>query len=93
MSVPAANFVASGCSYVVTEVGSRPPISLDDFVGHTEFTAVRDNQHCGVAGVGGSHGGVVRFHEKEGGTGKDLRVWQIAVTEGAAFEATTVSNY
>ena len=93
MTVPAAEFVASGCPYLVTDVAGRPPADLNDFVGGSRFTAVRGSDRCGVAGFGSRVGAVVRFHEKDGGTGRDLRVWQVASAADNAFEATALSNY
>jgi len=91
--VPAAQFVASGTPYKVTDVQGRPPADLDDFVGHIEFIAVRDSQRCGIAGFGTRNGAVVRFHEKQGGTGRDMRVWQVCSTRDKVFEASAMSNF
>lgn len=93
MSIPDGEFVASGCAYTVTEVAGRSPVTLDDFLGDTEFTAVRQDQHCGVSGCGSKDGTVVRFHEKRGDGGRDLRIWEVSSAEENTFQATTISNY
>lgn len=93
MPIPDGEFVVSGCAYTVTEVAGRPPVSLDDFVGDTDFTAVRQDQQCGVSGCGSKDDAVVRFHEKRGGGGRDLRIWQVTLAEENTYHATAIANY
>ncbi len=86
--------VISGVPYLVTEVGGRPPRSLTDFTGEVNFTASRGDRSCHISGIGSATDTGVRFHEKDGPTGKDIRIWQITRTELAGpFHAQTISNF
>lgn len=86
--------VISGVPYLVTEVAGRPPSSLRDFVGDVQFTVTRQEQLCHLGGVGAQTDLGVRFNQKAGTSGKDVRIWQITQTEpGGPFHAQTVSNF
>ena len=45
-----------------------------------------------VCGDGASSGDGVRFHEKDGSSGKDVRVWQISGVEGGAFSSAPLAQ-
>jgi hypothetical protein len=86
--------VISGVPYVVTEVAGRPPMTLSDFVGRVKFTASRQDQSCHISGIGSETSTGVRFNEKDGNTGNDVRVWQITRAEpGGSFHAQSISNF
>ena len=86
--------VISGVPYLITEVAGRPPSSLHDFLGTVQFIVTRDEQRCHLDGVGAQADLGVRFNQKAGTSGKDVRIWQITHTEpGGPFHAQTVSNF
>ena len=93
MTFSAPESIASGCSYTVTEVSGRPPVELGDFVGDVAFIAVKDAQQCRIEGTGRPAESAVRFHEKDGPSGKDLRVWEITVTATNEFRALSLSIF
>jgi hypothetical protein len=82
--------VISGVPYLVTEVGARAPTGLADFAGPVTL----HDQRCHISGVGSATDVGVRFNEKVGTTGKDVRIWQITIHElDGRFHAHTVSHY
>ena len=86
--------VVSGVPYLVSEVAGRLPHSLEDFVGTVQFAATRHGQICHIGGVGAESDGGVRFNEKAGATGKDVRIWQIThVGAEGVFQAQAASNF
>ena len=91
MTFSAPQPVASGCPYAVTEVSGHQPDQLDEFVGDTAFTVIRDRQICYVGGTGVRAGHDVRFHQKDAATGKDIRVWCITAAGAHRFAAHTVA--
>jgi hypothetical protein len=67
--------VPSGIPRRVTDVESRSPADLTDFVGDVGFHLEDDYL---VRGTGRLAGDQVRFHEKDvAANGKDVRVWSI----------------
>ena len=91
MSYAAADPIPSGQQHPVVLVASRPPAALTDFVGQgVQLTLARSGVEHVVCGDGASTGDGVRFHEKDGSSGKDVRVWQITGAEGGGFTAETV---
>ena len=86
--------VVSGVPYLVTAVAGRPPVSLHDFVGSVQFTVTRQAQLCHIGGLGAEGDLGVRFNQKAGTTGKDLRVWEITQDQpDGPFHAQTASNF
>lgn len=91
MSYAAADPVPSGQQHPVMLVARRPPAELGDFVGDgVVMTLVRSGEEHIVTGDGCGHGGYVRLHEKDHGSGKDVRVWHIAGADGGGFTAESV---
>lgn len=81
--------VMCGKAYVVSSVNDRPPEYLEDFVGSTvvSVTAVSDERVVTFHGPGRQDGSCVVVYEKDqGGLGKDVRLWRIAIENGV-FEA------
>ncbi len=78
--------VVSGMPYSVRFVNGRPPASLDDFVATDVIELMvdsGDDELC-LKGSADRQGGVVLMHEKDHeGTGKDVRVWEISISDGA----------
>ena len=93
MTFPALQSVVSGRPYAVTGVSGRAPLSLEDFIGDVTFTVASNGHSCSIHGSGRLAGPGVRFHEKSGGPGKDLRVWEVTATSDHGFEAQTLSMY
>ncbi len=93
MTFSAPESVGSGRPYLIIDVSGCAPGQLGDFVGETEFLIVIVDQTRRIEGVGSRDAQGVRFYEKDKATGKDLRTWQITMTEKDEFEARTVSNY
>ena len=83
--------VISGVPYLITEVAGRRPVALTDFIGSTvSFTAHRGAGSCIIVGDGVAWGPDVRFNQKAGGAGKDVRVWDISwQTSDHTFQART----
>lgn len=78
MTFAAAEPVASGQNYLITEVDGHPPNSLGDFTGDIELTAVKDGQRLKLTGAAAQTHGAVRFHQKDPGPAdRDVRVWTI----------------
>ena len=93
MTFSSRESVASGRPYLVVEVSGGHPTGLDDFVGEVWFVAVIDVQTYRIQGTGARDAAGVRFSEKDVGTGKDLRTWQVTATDAGDFEAQAISNY
>lgn len=91
MSYAAADPIPSGQQLPVVLVAHRPPAALADFVGQgVQLTLARTGVEHVVCGNGARSGEGVRFHEKDGSSGKDVRVWQITGIDGGGFTAETV---
>ena len=91
MSYAAADPISSGQQHPVVLVARRPPADLADFVGHgVVVTLARAGVEHVVTGDGCFTGEAVRFHEKDGSSGKDVRVWQIVGADGGGFTAESV---
>jgi hypothetical protein len=75
----------------VGEVHGRAPVGLEDFLGETSFTVIRDNLAYRVFGTGHATDGAVRFQQQDlGWDGRDIRTWTITTTADgivAAFDA------
>ena len=86
--------VVSGVPYLVTEVAGREPTVMEDFIGSAvAFTARRDAASCVVVGDGIAHGHSVRFNQKAGGAGRDVRVWEICFNASdRTFRAQTIRS-
>ncbi len=85
MTFTAADPVSSGRPYRVILVGGRQPTSIDEFAGTaiTITVAVGKSEHL-ITGDGASHDDHIRFHEKDSGGGKDVRIWHIAADQGGS---------
>lgn len=91
MSYAAADPIPSGQQHPVVLVARRPPADLADFVGHEiALTLACSGVEHVVTGNGAHTGNGVRFHEKDGSSGKDVRVWHITGAPGSGFTAETV---
>ena len=91
MSYAAADPNPSGQQHPVVLVARRPPADLADFVGQgVVLTLARAGVEQVVTGDGARTGDGVRFHEKDGSSGKDVRVWHIAGAHGDGFTAVSV---
>lgn len=76
------HIVISGVAHRVTSVGREdPPCGLEEFLGDTEFTIDMAGAPYVVRGCGGRLGSQVRFHEKQGALGHDVRVWHVTQAE------------
>jgi hypothetical protein len=87
--------IISGMPYSVRLVNGRPPASLDDFVtvDIIEVTISSDHDEVCIKGSAHRQGRVVRVHEKDHeGAGKDVRVWEISMSEGV-FSALPASAF
>ena len=73
--------VISGVAYPVESVAGRQPCLLAQFVAETEFTVDMAGEPYLVRGCGSTLDGRVRFHEKDGFLGRDVRVWHVTATE------------
>jgi hypothetical protein len=83
MNFAPADPVPSGQPLPVLLVADVAPVTLDDFVG-AELAVTIDcagDNHL-VSGNGFQQDDVVRFHEKDSSSGKDVRVWKIAPRHG-----------
>ena len=81
MTFTAADPVASGRSYHVTEVDGHVPNGLSDFAGETRLTLVKGGMTHRLVGDGNTTGARVRFHQKDPGPDdRDVRVW--VITDG-----------
>jgi hypothetical protein len=86
MTFAASEPVASGQSYVITEVNGRPPAGLGDFTGDIEVTAVKGGHRLTLVGAAAETQGVVRFYQKDPGPDdRDIRVWTIVAQGNGAF--------
>lgn len=91
MSYSAADPIPSGQPQSVVLVDRRPPADLTDFIGEgLVLTVARGGIERLVTGHGARTGDDVRFHEKDLGSGKDVRVWHIAGAAGGGFTAASV---
>lgn len=86
MTAPTPQMIVSGVPYAVTEVDDRVPSALAEFAGSATFAVEGATGRHVVLGEGTVQDGYVRFHEKAGAGGKDLRVWHVAEVDGA-FQA------
>jgi len=93
MTLNGAGSVISGVPYLIIDVAGRQPVRINEFVGDVDFTVVKDTQAVRVSGTGVRDGREVRFYQKDRGSGKDLRTWQVSATAEREFEARTISNY
>jgi hypothetical protein len=68
--------------YIVTGVGGRDPVTLDDFVGATTVTVADDARSHRLLGAGLRDDDAVQFHDRElESATEDIKVWTI-VQEG-----------
>lgn len=86
MPRPTPTSVVSGIAYPVLRVGGRACEQLSDFLDYTDFTIDVDGPYT-AKGCGGANGDEVRFYEKDGGSGRDVRVWRIVRTDEGDFTA------
>jgi hypothetical protein len=87
--------VMSGTPYSIRFVNGRPPASLDDFVTADIIELTVNSGHDEVCLKGSAHrqGDVALVYEKDHeGTGKDVRVWEIAISDGV-FSAVPASAF
>jgi hypothetical protein len=84
---------ASGVPYPILAVSGETPVTLDQFVGEVGFTVNKSGAESAVLGVGVRNEDAVRFHEKVGGDGMDVRVWRIGHDAEGMFTAETVSTF
>jgi hypothetical protein len=89
MTYAAPDPVPSGQPLPVIAINGRVPHVLDDFVGEAVFTLQWGGSDRLIAGQGSNDGAVVRFHEKDSGHGKDVRVWLVRPAETGQFTACT----
>ena len=90
MSSDIRQTVISGLPYPVTSVVGAE-LTLDAFLGDTEFTVDLKGHHHLVRGQGSILGEQVRFHEKDHIGGKDVRVWHVRAGADGRFEAEAVA--
>jgi hypothetical protein len=84
---------ASGVPYPVIAVGDVAPVSLDEFIGDVVFVVVKSGAQSRVHGVGYLHEGAVRFQEKAGDGGKDVRTWHIRQDGDGTFTAESATTF
>lgn len=77
MSMTSPDPVISGVPYVVVEVDGRAPDSVDALAGAAGIVVEGTTGRHVVLGQGARSDDGVRFHEKGGSGGKDVRVWNI----------------
>ena len=92
MTFAAADPVSSGRPYPVLTVDDRAPSSTADFVGLRTVVIDCDGRKQVLNGVGAERGGVVRFHEKDAATDKDVRLWRVGSSTTSGFVAETVAT-
>ena len=92
MSSDIRQTVISGLPYPVTSVVGAE-LTLEAFLGDTEFTVDLKGQHHLVRGNGSLHGDRVRFHEKDRLGGKDVRVGHVSAGADGRFQAEAVSAF
>lgn len=92
MTFAAGDPVSSGRPYPVVKVNGRIPASLADFVGHLSVVIDCGGTEQIITGIGDRRVDLVRFHEKDLGTGKDVRMWQIDSANPSGFAATTIAS-
>lgn len=69
--------IVSGRGYRITGVAGHPVHDLSELLGPvTEFT-IDDPSGYVVRGTARWDGTTVKFYEKDGGTGRDLRRWRL----------------
>ena len=84
MSQPTPDLVISGVPYVVVEVDGHAPDTVAGLATAGEFVIEGGTGRHVVRGEGSGTDDGVRFHEKGGPGGKDIRVWNIRPgSEGA----------
>lgn len=84
--------VVSGVGYRVRSVAGREPTLLAQFLGEKSFTVeLGDSDHL-VRGCGSPLDGCVRFHEKDDGAGRDVRVWHVTAADGG-FSAEHIAAF
>lgn len=84
--------IASGPLYPIVSVGGVQPAQLADFAGaDVRFVIAVPGSEVTVVGAGAQQdNSVVRFHEKDPDSGKDVRVWCIEQSE-TGFTAEALS--
>ncbi len=92
MSSDIRQTVISGLPYPITSVVGAD-ITLDAFIGDTEFTVDLKGEHHLVRGNGSLHGDHVRFHEKDRLGGKDVRVWHVSAGADGRYQAEAISAF
>jgi hypothetical protein len=76
--------------YRVVELDGHAPVDLAGFAGVVGFVLDGATGRLEVLGEGAVHEGSVRFHEKAGEGGKDVRVWHIHPGRDGGFTAEVV---
>ena len=94
MSTPSRHSIASGKPYLVVAPTAGEDTSLEAFIGDAEFSLDTGSGHepLLIHGHGVSHGELVRFHEKDTSSTKDVRVWHISQRSGG-FVAESVAAF
>lgn len=90
MPGPTPQMVVSGVPYRVVELDGREPVDLVSFAGVVGFVVDSVTGRLEVLGEGSVYEDVVRFHEKAGTGGKDVRVWHIHRGRDGGFTAEVV---
>ncbi|MBA2769744.1 MAG: hypothetical protein H0U35_11580 [Sporichthyaceae bacterium] len=91
MTFTTPDSVPAGVALRVLEVQGHPPDHLSDFDGEVAFVLDDELRHL-IQGSGRITGDVVRFHEKDVTSGKDIRVWQVR-RAGADFLAEQTPSF
>ena len=92
MTFSSPDSVASGKPYMVVDVAGAAPMSLDQFMGESEFSIERSGTPSRIKGVGMALDDSIRFFEKDlDNSGKDVRVWLVRQDADGRFTAETLS--
>lgn len=92
--VPAAEPVASGQGYTISQVDGHRPESLDDFTGDIHLTLIRNGQQLDIAGAAARTTDSVRFYQKDLALpDRDIRVWTITASDDSTFLAAPVAAF
>lgn len=92
-AVSSVDAIASGLPYHVLSVAGAPPATLDQFVGELGFIVDKGSVESAICGVGTRNADGVRFQEKDGPDGKDVRVWQIRQVAAGRVTAESLSAF
>lgn len=89
MTSTTPEMIVSGVAYTVVEADGHPPRKMVDFHGTARLVVDGPTGRHELLGEGSVVDGLLRFHQKTPGDGKDVRTWHVHQDDDGVFRAET----